>query len=258
MAGRPPTPIKHGERNGYRKGCKIDEECPSFQTGGESCRQANNRYTLELRQAHQRAHPKPPLTVNRPATGGLRITVGNRTSDKSSKESMPIPDVAYVDPPSSLLDAQTQPDPMPADMPDSQYSYPDQPEFVITPGIRADAKGKLTLFGVLIATPLTMVDPYCGDALSDNLDNMIDKAMPIIGRSPAAIKFLTGTSGGIMEWLALLQACWPVVVAIYAHHLGRTVVRDINTGRFIKVNKQGQRIDATMPPVPDTYEYSAA
>jgi hypothetical protein len=254
MAGRPVQPITHGTRQGYRKGCKTDADCPA----NPSCRQANNQYTNDLKIAHKRAHPKPPLSVNRPVTGGLRVTVGNRTSGQVGQESMPIPDVAYVDPPASLLDAQVAPDPSPADMPDGQYVYSEEPAFVVTPGIRADAKGKLALFGVLIATPLDMVDPYCGGVLSENLDNMIDKAMPLISRSPAAIKFLTGTSGGIMEWLAFLQACWPVIVAIYAHHLGRSVVRDINTGQFVRVDKQGNKVDATMPPVPETYEYSAA
>jgi hypothetical protein len=254
MAGRPVQPIAHGTRQGYRKGCRNDTECPAR----PSCREANNQYHAELKEAHRRAHPKPPISVNRPATGGLRVTVGPRMSENSDRVNQPVPDVAYVDPPRDLLDAQVTPDPSPADMPDSQYVYPDEPAFVITPGIRADAKGKLALFGVLVATPLDMVDPYCGGVLSENLDNMIDKAMPLISRSPAAIKFLTGTSGGIMEWLAFLQACWPVIVAIYAHHLGRSVVRDINTGQFVRVDKQGNRVDATMPPVPETYEYSAA
>jgi hypothetical protein len=143
-------------------------------------------------------------------------------------------------------------------MGDQQYSYSDDMPFVVTPGIRADAKGKLALFGTLVAVPLDMVDPYCGRALSENLDNMIDKAMPLIARSPAAIKFLTSSSGGFLEWIALLQACWPVFMAIYAHHLGRTVMRDEKTGQYKKVNKEGYTVDATMPPAPDNYEYSAA
>lgn len=258
MPGRPNQPIQHGTRNGYRKGCKQDDTCPNFTANGVSCRMANNQYMQDLRDAHKRAHPKPSITAPGPKTGGLRITVGNRRPEEQTRNSMPVPDVAYVDPPQDLLDAQVAADPSPADMGDQQYAYDDGSQFVITPGIKADAKGKLALFGVLLATPLDMVDPYCGGVLSANLDNMIDKAMPLISRSPAAIQFLTGTSGGIMEWLAFLQACWPVIAAIYAHHLARSIVRDINSGKYVRVNKEGIPVDSTMPPVPDTYEYSAA
>jgi hypothetical protein len=123
------------------------------------------------------------------------------------------------------------------------------PEFPIklTKAVKDDVKGKLALFGTLVALPLDMADPYCGRALSENLDNMIDKAMPLIGRSPAAVKFLTSTSGGLLDWVGFLQACWPVLQAIYAHHLGRTVVKDPKTGAFIRKSANGSAVNATMP-----------
>jgi hypothetical protein len=101
-----------------------------------------------------------------------------------------------------------------------------------------------------------MADPYCGRALSENLDNMIDKAMPLIVRSPAAVKFLTSTSGGLLDWVGFLQSCWPVLQAIYAHHLARSVVQDPKTGAFIRKSVNGSVVNATMPPLMD-FDYTA-
>ncbi len=255
-------PVEHNTRNGYRRGCRTDSECPSFQAGGPSCRQANNKYQADLREIRNLSRGRParpgPGRPPKNSTGGMRITVGNTRSDNSDNLNTPIPDVAYVEPPKSLLDAQVNPDPPPADQPDSQYGYPDDTPFILTPGMKADAKGKLALFGTLVATPLDMVDPYCGAALSQNLDNMIDKAMPLIMRSPAAMKFLTSTSGGIMEWLAFLQACWPVVTAAYAHHLARSVIRGADGNYYRRQGETTIATDPNMPPVPDSYDYSAA
>jgi hypothetical protein len=250
---RNPEPIRHGTRKGYKHGCHANSNCPASPT----CTEVETQYGRDLRAAQRAARSRRTS----PVTIGQRIAEGKARSEPHINETgptTPIPDIASVNPPKELLDAQVNPDPAPADMGDAQYSYSDDTPFVITPGIRADAKGKLALFGTLVAVPLDMVDPYCGRVLSDNLDNMIDKAMPLIARSPAAIKFLTSSSGGFLEWIALLQACWPVFMAIYAHHLARTVVRDDKTGRYVKVNKDGNAVDPTMPPAADNYEYSAA
>lgn len=254
----PAKPVEHSTRNGYRRGCRIDENCPAFQAGKPSCRQANNQYQADLREIRNLSRNRPARSGNKSSTSGLRITVGNARPDNKQDQDFPVPDVSYVDPPKTLLDAQVTPDPPPADQPDSQYGYPEDVPFVLTPGLKADAKGKLALFGTLVATPLDMVDPYCGAALSQNLDNMIDKAMPLIMRSPAAIKFLTSTSGGLMEWLAFLQACWPVITAAYAHHLARSVIRGSDGNYYRRQGETTVATDPNMPPVPDSYDYSAA
>ena len=152
------------------------------------------------------------------------------------------PDIPIHDAPESLVNARVTPDPEPGDSPN------EIPDFIITPGIRNDIAGKMGLFAAIIGMPLEAIDPYCGPIFANNVDNMINAYLPIICRSPGAVKFFQSTSGGWLDWIKALQATWPVIQAAYAHHLGRTVGRDTRTPP-----------DATRPPMPDdNYAYSAA
>jgi hypothetical protein len=146
------------------------------------------------------------------------------------------------DAPESLSNARVTPDPEPGESP-QDFDY--VPDFVITPGIKNDIAGKLGLFAAIIGMPLETMDPYCGPVFAGNVDNMINSYLPIICRSPGAVKFFQSTSGGWLDWIKALQATWPVIKMAYMHHLARSV---------------GQPMpDGTMPPMAqDNYQYSAA
>jgi hypothetical protein len=241
--------VQHGTRSGYRHGCRTDAQCPNT----PSCREAAMKYQRDLRQAHQaaRARRKPVVAGKKPKTSGIRVVSGLSRSQPhdaqdqgGAADSGTMPDMATFDPPDSLLNARVQDDPEPAE---SQHDVYNEPEFIVTPAIRNDVAGKMGLFAIIIGLPFEAMDPYCGNIFANNVENIIDKTVPIICRSPGAVKFFTSTTGGWMEWVAMIQAWWPVLTAIYAHHLARTVSRDKHA-----------MPDATMPPAPDSYDYSAA
>ena len=239
------TPFPHGTRAGYKRGCSKDHMCQPNEHG-ITCREASNKYQkdrLDLqRQARTRTSPIRARTS--PKVPGIRVSVINPRSEGSDNQDFPQGDMPTFEPPESLSNARVNPDPDPGESPnDGDYI----PDFVITPGIRNDIAGKLGLFAAIIGMPLEAIDPYCGPIFAGNVDNMINAYLPIICRSPGAVKFFQSTSGGWLDWVRALQATWPVIQALYAHHLGRTVGRDTRV-----------MPDATTPPMRDDYQYSAA
>lgn len=237
--------IKHGTRQGYRYGCRDNGStppCPAPE--GITCNQASNNYQAELRQLRgdTRSRRKPVHARTSPNTGGIRISVINPRSQGDDNPDYPTPDMPVYDAPESLSNARVNPDPEPG-TPDDYV-----PDFIITPGIKNDIAGKLGLFATIIGMPLEAMDNFCGPIFANNADNIINKMLPIICRSPGAVKFFQSASGGWLDWLALLQATWPVIKAAYMHHLAKTVGKDTRVPP-----------NATMPPMPqDNFDYSAA
>lgn len=159
------------------------------------------------------------------------------------RDTWPNPDMPTFDPPDSLLNAETEADPEPAE---AQHDVYNEPLFVVTPTMKNDIAGKLGLFAAIIGMPLEAIDPYCGGIFAANVDNMIEAYLPIITRSPGAVKFFMSKSGGWMDWIKALQATWPVFVAVYSHHLAKTVGKDKRPAP-----------DPTMPPQADNFQYTA-
>lgn len=237
------TPIRHGTRAGYKRGCTKDNMCQPNEHG-ITCRQASNNYQKDRLDLQRRARGRtaPIQARTSPKAPGIRVSVVTPRSDEDNPQDYPQGDIPTFEPPESLSNARVSPDPEPGESPN------EIPDFIITPGIRNDIAGKLGLFAAIIGMPLEAIDPYCGPIFANNVDNMINSYLPIICRSPGAVKFFQSTSGGWLDWIRALQATWPVIQAAYAHHLARSVGRDTRTPP-----------DATRPPMPqDNYEYSAA
>jgi hypothetical protein len=92
----------------------------------------------------------------------------------------------------------------------------------VTRAERADMEGKLALLLSVPATAVSMVDPACGQAAADALDNIVRKAMPLIVQSPSAVRWLASNTTVVL-WLDLLLALQPVAVMFWAHHVAGTV-----------------------------------
>lgn len=243
--------IQHGTRSGYRHGCRDNKDgsssCPAYPN---TCHKAANRYQADLRAARTAARSRV-RPQGKPHTPGMRVVSGMPRSEPrdtrdlpGSRDTGPIPDMATYDAPESLVNAQTDPDPEPSESADDIYN---QPLFVVTPGMKNDIAGKLGLFAAIIGMPFEAIDPYCGGVFAANVDNMIDAYLPIITRSPGAVKFFMSKSGGWLDWINALKATWPVFLAVYAHHLGKTVGKD-----------KRPMPDATMPPQAEDFQYTAA
>jgi hypothetical protein len=101
----------------------------------------------------------------------------------------------------------------------------------VTVALTREIQGNLALFLTLPAAGLAAVDPACGGAVADNIDNIVIKATPLICQSPTAVKFLT-EGGKWMLWFGLGAAVLPVAKTAYAHHIAGTIMVD-DRGRVV-------------------------
>jgi hypothetical protein len=141
----------------------------------------------------------------------------------------------------------TEPDPDPVDGQDDRYNKPPEDRiFTVSKVIREDIEGKIGFFWGMSASAIQMFDPYCGSVMVQRTEIIAAKMTPIICKSPDLVNWFSSKGGGYMEWLDLAIAFWPVMEAIYAHHLAKSV-----DNRPV--------VDATTPPMqPDYSQYAAA
>jgi hypothetical protein len=101
----------------------------------------------------------------------------------------------------------------------------EQPAPKVTKAIRDDITGKVAFWLMLPAEPWMRVDPYCGGAYADSIDQIAVKLAPILCLSPQVVQWFTKSSVFFM-WTELLMACRPVAEAVIAHHVTRRITID--------------------------------
>lgn len=189
-------------------------------------------------------NPEPRGLGDRLSDALKGFTLGAERKPETYVESDEIPE--YLRP--------LTPDPEPGGQ---DWSTVKEDEFLITPQGMELIQENMGTYLSVIGMTLELVDPYCGPILAENLENIVKRWSRVIAHYPRAAKFFMSETGGvIMEWIGAIQATWPVLFAIYEHHLARTIRTD--HGRVMRVSPNGQREypDATMPPMPDTFDYS--
>jgi hypothetical protein len=187
---------------------------------------------------------QPGPSVADRLTEGLRKFTGKSSNDEY---------VANDEPPDYIH--ESDPDP------DIAGQWSDAPEeFVINKAGMELIEDNLGTYLSVLGITLEMIDPYCGPILAENFDNIISKWSKVIARYPRAAKLFMSKDGGtLMVWIGAIQATWPILLAIYEHHLAKNIQTD-KQGRVFKVTKpsangHGETVDATMPPMPD-FEYT--
>lgn len=143
--------------------------------------------------------------------------------------------------------------------PDGEWSKVTDDEFVINRAGMVLIEENLGTYLSVLGITMEMVDPYCGPILADNFDNIVGRWTKVIARYPRAAKLFMSKDGGtLMTWVGAIQATWPVLLAVYEHHLARTVQTD-KQGRVFNVRQSANgnqpNVDATMPPMPG-YDYT--
>jgi hypothetical protein len=108
----------------------------------------------------------------------------------------------------------------------------EQPAPKVTKAIRDDITGKIAFWLMIPAEPWLRVDPYCGGAYADNVDQIAIKLAPILCLSPEVVRWFSKSSTFIL-WTELAMACRPVAEAVIAHHVTRRIT----------VNSQGQPVE---------------
>lgn len=177
----------------------------------------------------------------------LVIPTSEESQDNSYVDSADVPD--YLHP--------IDPDPEPSGEEWSSVADINDEEFIINAAGMKKIEENLGTYLSIVGMTAEMIDPYCGRVLSDNFDNIIKKWTKVIAHYPkAANLFLDGKGGIVFAWIAALQATWPLLFAIYEHHLSKTVKTE--GGAILRRMPVGFRPDATMPPMPDDFSYSAS
>jgi len=118
----------------------------------------------------------------------------------------------------------------------------DQPPVKITKAVQADITGKLAFWLSIPAEPWVRVDPYCGGAYVDQVDEIALKMAPLVCQSPDLVRWFSKSSTFIM-WTELGIAVRPVVEAIIAHHVTKRIMLDKN-GEVVKDKDTGKPVPA--------------
>jgi hypothetical protein len=183
-------------------------------------------------------------------------TLGDRLGDALGGLRMPGGDNPYVsEDDTDGYVHEVDPDPEPAD---GEWSAVTDDEFVVNAAGLKKIEDNLGTYLSVVGMTMEMVDPYCGAKLSANFENIVSKWSKVISHYPAAAKlFLDGKSGVVFAWIGAIQATWPVLYAIYEHHLSKTVrVKDGMVYRRQGGTPENGNVDSTMPPMSDGFNYT--
>jgi hypothetical protein len=112
-----------------------------------------------------------------------------------------------------------------------------EPPPKVTPAVRRDIEGKVAFWLLIPGEPWRRVDPYCGQAYLDSIENIALKATPLLCQSPAVVRWFA-KSTTFVQVTELAMACRPVVEAVIAHHVTRRVTLD-SLGNAVEVEGGG-------------------
>jgi hypothetical protein len=164
--------------------------------------------------------------------------------DGADPAGQPAEDESASAPPADLAEARRRagPDPEPAHLvrgrkrgsrPAARTPKAAEPDIKVTRAVRDDITGKLAFWLSIPAEPWLRVDPYCGQAYADQVDEIALKMAPLVCLSPDMVRWFAKSSTFIM-WTELGIAVRPVVEAIIAHHVTKRIVLDSN-GEAVEV-----------------------
>jgi hypothetical protein len=141
------------------------------------------------------------------------------------------------------------------DEPGPGWESADDTDYIINAaGLRKIEENMGTYLSVVGIT-VEMIDPYCGPILAENFDTIVKRWSKVVANYPKAAELFMDAKGGhIMSWIGALQATWPVLYAVYQHHLAHTVT--VKDGKIFSKRDMpsANGVDATMPP---QFDYSA-
>jgi hypothetical protein len=149
----------------------------------------------------------------------------------------------------------------PAD--DQGWSEIPAEEFVINAAGMKKIEDTLGMYLSVVGMTVEMIDPYCGPILADNFQNIVERWSKIIAHYPkSAALFLNEKGGVLMLWMGGIQATWPVLYAMYKHHLAGTV-KVTADGRIMEMHAPGTHANEhagmfdNLTPTTDQFNYSA-
>jgi len=213
--------------------------------------------------APSRPAPTQPLPPEPDETGPYDAAPGRdgpSLADRVRGLVIGTPDEGYVNEdgiPSYITVGTIDADPEP-DGQEYQQVPPDSAEFIINAAGMAKIEDSLGTYLSIFGITMEMIDPYCGPILAEHMDDIVHRWAKVIAKYPKAAElFMDGKGGTLMTWIAAIQATWPFLYAMYEHHFSKSVqTSGGNIFRKGDSNPNG-RFDSTMPPMPDSFNYSA-
>ena len=241
----------------YTGGVKTKQAGPVRRQGGAGA----STYPTHAAEPPVEPREEVPAGVSQPEPGeaGSGPSIGDRLGAKLREFVGSNPGNTYVesDEDTGYVHAIDDPDPEPAS---GEWAQVTDDEFVINAAGLKKIEDNLGTYVSIVGITVEMIDPYCGSIIADNIGPAVERWSKVIAHYPSAAKlFLDGKGGVIMQWISALQATWPILMAVYDHHLAKNVKVE-NGVLFRKVpTAQGPQFDATTPPMQGQtqYEYSA-
>lgn len=287
-------PAKHGSEAGYNaerltgnicERCRAAHRVWSRRKGKKGKAEGLGKFTthdvidsLDLRRTPRTATASPrPAT----ATPSLRIVGSDTAAPPDATDSQASPEPATASPEPSLGDRLAGKirdltfgnDPEyveenstgyvhEIDDPDQmgpEWEPADEVEFVLDAKALKTIQSNMATYLSVIGITVEMIDPYCGPILAENFDNMIDRWSKVVAHYPkAAALFMDGKGGVLFAWIGGIQATWPVIYALYQHHLAKTVAVAPNGQVYFKNQRPNPANNGQMPdPLTPEFQYSA-
>lgn len=146
----------------------------------------------------------------------------------------------------------------PDESPGPEWEPVNDEQFIINAqGLKVIEQNLGTYLSVVGIT-VEMIDPYCGPILAQNFDNIVARWSKVIAHYPKAAElFMDGKGGVIFTWIGALQATWPVLYAIYQHHLAKTITVTPDGRIFHKNDRPNPENNGRFDPLQPEFQYSA-
>lgn len=109
---------------------------------------------------------------------------------------------------------------------------------------KKEVRDKLTMLIGFPAAVWMQRDPYCASVLNAQSEEIVDRLAVVACRNRRMLAWLTST-GEYTDWIMLATAVWPVVAAVWSHHIARSV------------EESGYGSAADHPPVAEPFDGAA-
>lgn len=229
--------------------------------GGKRTRAGHDRTAAlpgtDASRTSRETDPPARLSGTDPVADGSEPGLGNRLRAAMGRLSIPGANDDYVavdEPPDYLHSVDADPEPA------GEWSEVKDEEFVINAAGMKMIEENMGTYLSIVGMTVEMIDPYCGPILAENFDNMINRWSKVVAHYPkAATLFLDSKGGVLFAWIGALQATWPVLYALYEHHLSKNI--KVERGQVYRRTGDGTNapnFDSTTPPMPEQFAYTAA
>lgn len=146
----------------------------------------------------------------------------------------------------------------PDESPGPEWEPVNDEQFIINAQGLKTIEQNLGTYLSVVGITVEMIDPYCGPILAQNFDNIVARWSKVIAHYPKAAElFMDGKGGVIFTWIGALQATWPVLYAIYQHHLAKTITVTPDGRIFHKNDRPNPENNGRFDPLQPEFQYSA-